>query len=429
WLWAYETMDVATRRKFYPTSVLVTAPDIIFFWVARMIIAGLEFRPGKSDRDEDNIPFRDVYFTGLIRDRAGRKMSKSLGNSPDPLELIAKYGADGLRFGLMRIAPSGQDIRFDEKQIEEGRNFATKLWNAARFRQMHGPSEPAPGLEEHALSIYAIEILSRLNEVLPDLELSHREYRFNEVAQKLYDFFWNDYCDRFVEAAKTEIFGEDPAAKKAVLAVMDVVLSAVLRLLHPLMPHITEELWSVLALDPVSADNSIQFAQIPAEVSLARAREERNEARRRVAEVYGVVQSGRNLRAESRLPSNQKAKFVLRTSASWASAEMPTIRRLLNAEDVSIIPVYQSPPGVPVAVTPLGELHLLVAVENLDTERERLDREIARLETEVKTVATKLANTSFTERAPAAVVEEHRRRQLSFTEQLAQLKAARAALD
>src|SRR6202011_328859 len=135
WLWAYETMDKATREKFYPTSVLVTGPDIIFFWVARMIIAGLEFQPGKSDRVEDNIPFRDVYFTGLIRDKQGRKMSKTLGNSPDPLELIDKYGADGLRFGLMRIAPRGQDIRFDEKQIEEGRNFATKLWNVVRFRQ------------------------------------------------------------------------------------------------------------------------------------------------------------------------------------------------------------------------------------------------------------------------------------------------------
>ena len=144
WLWAYETMDVETRKKFYPTSALVTAPDIIFFWVARMIIAGLEFKPGKSDRIEDNIAFRDVYFTGLIRDKLGRKMSKSLGNSPDPLELIDKYGADGLRFGLMRIAPRGQDIRFDEKQIEEGRNFATKLWNVARFRQMHGPSDAAP---------------------------------------------------------------------------------------------------------------------------------------------------------------------------------------------------------------------------------------------------------------------------------------------
>src|SRR5438093_580680 len=126
-------MDEETRKKFYPTSVLVTAPDIIFFWVARMIIAGLEFTPGKSERDEENIPFHDVFFTGIIRDKQGRKMSKSLGNSPDPLELIGKYGADGLRFGLMRIAPSGQDIRFDEKQIEEGRNFATKLWNAARF--------------------------------------------------------------------------------------------------------------------------------------------------------------------------------------------------------------------------------------------------------------------------------------------------------
>ncbi len=155
WLWAYETMDVETRKKFYPTSALVTAPDIIFFWVARMIIAGLEFKPGKSERVEDNIAFRDVYFTGLIRDKLGRKMSKSLGNSPDPLELIDKYGADGLRFGLMRIAPRGQDIRFDEKQIEEGRNFATKLWNVARFRQMHGPSDVVPKIDDQTVSIYA----------------------------------------------------------------------------------------------------------------------------------------------------------------------------------------------------------------------------------------------------------------------------------
>src|SRR5438552_16991971 len=137
-------MDPETRAKFYPTSVLVTGPDIIFFWVARMIIAGLEFKPGKSERDQDNIPFRDVFLTGIIRDKQGRKMSKSLGNSPDPLDLIAKYGADGLRFGLMRIAPSGQDIRFDEKQIEEGRNLATKLWKLARFRKIHTPTQIAP---------------------------------------------------------------------------------------------------------------------------------------------------------------------------------------------------------------------------------------------------------------------------------------------
>src|SRR6266567_3416795 len=139
WLWAYETMDEETRKKFYPTSVLVTAPDIIFFWVARMIIAGLEFKPGKSERDEDNIPFRDVYFTGLIRDNQGQKMSKSLGNSPDPLELMDRYSADAIRIGVIGNTPLGQDILFDQKSIELGRNLCTKLWNAARFRQMHGP--------------------------------------------------------------------------------------------------------------------------------------------------------------------------------------------------------------------------------------------------------------------------------------------------
>src|SRR5437763_3032239 len=193
WLWAYETMDEEKRKKIYPTSVLVNAPDIIFFWVARMIIAGLEFRPGKSGHDQDNIPFHDVFFTGIIRDKRGRKMSKSLGNSPDPLELIGKYGADGLRFGLMRIAPSGQDIRFDEKQIEEGRNFATKLWNDARFRQMHGSSAREPEIDNAKLSIFSTEVLARLNETIDAIDSAYRAYRFNEVAQRLYDFFWSDY--------------------------------------------------------------------------------------------------------------------------------------------------------------------------------------------------------------------------------------------
>src|SRR5256884_2402806 len=196
-------MDPETRAKFYPTSVLVTGPDIIFFWVARMIIAGLEFKPGKSGKTEDNIPFHDVFFTGLIRDKQGRKMSKSLGNSPDLLELIDKFGADGLRFGLMRIAPSGQDIRFDEKQIEEGRNFATKLWNVARFRQMHGPSAAEPKIDKKdSLSIYAEEVLARLDQTLDAVETAYRGYQFNIVAQTLYHFVWSDYCDWYVEAAK-----------------------------------------------------------------------------------------------------------------------------------------------------------------------------------------------------------------------------------
>src|SRR5438309_4540179 len=330
WLWAYETMDAETREKFYPTSVLVTGPDIIFFWVARMIIAGLEFKPSGTDDIAKNIPFRDVYFTGLIRDKIGRKMSKSLGNSPDPLDLNDKYGADGLRFGLMRIAPSGQDIRFDEKQIEEGRNFATKLWNAARFRQMHGPSASDPKIDNQLLSIYAVEVLARLNETIDSLDAGYREYQFNVVGQRLYDFFRSDYCDWFVEAAKTEIFGAHESRRKSALAVMDIVLSTFLRLLHPFMPHITEELWSVLGL----GNDSIQFALPPVRTPLEDVDLMRK--RRLVSNIYQTVQAGRNLRSEVKLPFNKKLRFILRTNEKAISAEIPTIGRLLNAEEITL---------------------------------------------------------------------------------------------
>ena len=424
WLWAYETMDQETRKKFYPTSALVTAPDIIFFWVARMIIAGLEFKPGKSDRVEDNIAFRDVYFTGLIRDKLGRKMSKSLGNSPDPLELIDKYGADGLRFGLMRIAPRGQDIRFDEKQIEEGRNFATKLWNVARFRQMHGPSDVAPKIDKEAVSIYALELLARLNETIDAIEAAYREYQFNTVAQRLYDFVWSDYCDWFVEAAKTEIFGSDEAQKKSVLAVMDFVLSAILRLLHPFMPYITEELWSLLDF----GKTSIQFALPPEKIRLDDVPELTGK-RRLVSALYQTIQAGRNLRAESKLPSNRKIRFILRTDEKLISSQISTLTRLLNAEEVELDPKYQSPAGNPVAVTPLGEIFLTVAAADRAGERQRLDKEITRIEVEMRAVEEKLGNKSFVDRAPAAIVEEHRQRLKAFSVQLEKLKHAREGLN
>jgi valyl-tRNA synthetase len=423
WLWAYETMDEETRKKFYPTSVLVTAPDIIFFWVARMIIAGLEFRPGLTDRVEDNIPFRDVYFTGLIRDKQGRKMSKSLGNSPDPVELIEKYGADGLRFALMRIAPSGQDIRFDEKQIEEGRNFATKLWNAARFRQMHGPSSTKSEIETEKLSIYAIEVLARLNETVEAVEESFREYHFNAIAQRIYDFFWSDYCDWYVEAAKTDIFAEDPSRKASALAVMDLVLSATLKLLHPFMPHITEELWMLLGF----GGDSIQFVSPPGAVDLRSAQVASQ--RKLAADIYEIVQAGRNLRAEARIPSNKKVKFVLRSRATQIAGELPTLARLLNAEEVVLDPLFQAPSGMPVAVTSAGEILLEASVADKLGERERLDKEIARIETELRTVNGKLSSESFVARAPAAVVEEHRQRLKNYSEQSEKLRQARAALD
>jgi valyl-tRNA synthetase len=419
WLWAYETMDEKTRKKFYPTSTLVTGPDIIFFWVARMIFAGLEFKPGKTKKTEDNIPFHDVFFTSIIRDKQGRKMSKSLGNSPDPLDLIDKYGADGLRFGLMRIAPSGQDIRFDEKQIEEGRNFATKLWNVARFRQMHGPSEPAPKIEK--ASIYAVEVLARLNETIDAIEKGYRDYEFNQIAQRLYDFIWSDYCDWFVEAAKTDIFGVDESKKKSALAVMDYVLSAIARLLHPFMPHITEELWSLLGL----GTGSIQFAPLPKKLAL---KDVELRTRKVVAAIYQTVQAGRNLRALARIPSNQRAKFALRSTQEELASETETIARLLNASELICDPKFNAEAGTPIATTKLGEILLAVDVD-LSAERERLDKEIKKVDEELRTVEEKLKNKSFVDRAPAAVVEEHRQRKANFTEQLKKLKDARDRLD
>ena len=423
WLWAYETMDDQTRAKFYPTSVLVTAPDIIFFWVARMIIAGLEFKPGKSESDKDNIPFRHVYFTGLIRDKQGRKMSKSLGNSPDPLELIDKYGADGLRFGLMRIAPSGQDIRYDEKQIEEGRNFVTKLWNVARLRQMHGSSPAEPQIDYRQLSIYAKEVLARLNETIDAIDAAYRDYQFNAVAQRLYDFVWSDYCDWFVEAAKTEIFSDDEAREKSALAVMDFVLSAALRLLHPFMPHITEELWSLLGF----GRDSIQFAPLPKRVALDDV--DLANKRKLVAAIYETVRAGRNLRAEAKIPSNQKAQFILRADKEEIMRETPTMARLLNSEELRLDRRYKPEPGVPVALTPLGELFLAIGGADKAAERERLDKEIAKIENQLRTVEDKLKNTSFVNRAPAAVVEEHRQRLKDLSAQLAKLRKAREGLN
>jgi valyl-tRNA synthetase len=427
WLWAYETMDPKTRKKFYPTSTLVTGPDIIFFWVARMIFAGLEFKPGRTKKTEDNIPFHDVFFTSIIRDKQGRKMSKSLGNSPDPLDLIDKYGADGLRFGLMRIAPSGQDIRFDEKQIEEGRNFATKLWNVARFRQMHGPTQVTLAQLEcnmhsslEAPSIYAIEVLARLNETIHAIEKGYRDYEFNQIAQRLYDFIWSDYCDWFVEAAKTDIFSTDESKKESALAVMDYVLSASARLLHPFMPHITEELWSLLGL----GTGSIQFAPLPKKLSI---KDVDLKKRKLVAAIYETVQAGRNLRAQARIPSNQKARYVLRSNQERLADEQETIARLLNASELIIDPRFTAGAGTPIATTALGEILLIVDVD-LSAERERLDKEIAKVEADLRMVESKLNNKSFVDRAPRDVVELNRQRQKNFAEQLEKLKQAREKL-
>ncbi|PYL64764.1 MAG: valine--tRNA ligase, partial [Verrucomicrobia bacterium] len=240
----------------------------------------------------------------------------------------------------------------------------------------------------------------------------------------LYEFVWSDYCDWFVEAAKTEIFGSDEAKKKSALAVMDLVLSAISRLLHPFMPHITEELWALMGF----GRDSIQFAALPEKSDLGNVSDLTGK-RQLVSDVYQTIQAGRNLRSESKLPSNKKMRFILRTDNKLISSQIPTLARLLNAEEVRLDPKYQAQAGNPVAVTPLGEIFLTVAAADKAGEQQRLDKEIERIETEARAAEKKLKNKSFVDRAPATVVEEHRRRLKDFSEQLAKLKQAREYLN
>jgi valyl-tRNA synthetase len=450
WLWAYETMDAQTRAKFYPTSVLVTAPDIIFFWVARMIIAGLEFTPGKSERIEDNIAFRDVYFTGLIRDNKGRKMSKSLGNSPDPLDLMAKFGADGLRFGLMRTAPTGQDIRFDEKQIEEGRNFATKLWNAARLRQMHG-GETEAEINPALLTTDDKWILLRLDAAIQEVSRALEEYNFSQGAQRLYDFFWGEFCDWYLEASKAALGSPialptngdaghlpPPSPQKTnTLAVIDFVLAHTLRLFHPYMPFITEELWHGLGfnadLPEGQGGRTIMFARWPqplgddfrAHYGLT-ARDEAT-----VAAKQSLVLAGRKLRSDYNIASNKRVRFILARTGDvqLAEAEMKVLQQLLNASALETPDGYAAPQGTPSSVTPFGVLYMpLEGLVDKGAEAERLDKEIAKVRAEIETVRRKLANRAFVDGAPAAVVEEHRKRESDFAARLTQLQQLRDAL-
>ncbi len=472
WLWAYETMDDATRAKFYPTDVLVTGPDIIFFWVARMIIAGLEFTPGKTEAREDNIPFRNVYFTGLIRDRAGKKMSKSLGNSPDVLDLIGKYGADGLRFGLLRIAPQGQDIRFDEKQIEEGRNFANKIWNAARFYQMQEPALPFGTRIAYRPAPYILDIEAKLRATQIKTAAAYAEFRFSEAAQGLYDFFWSDYCDWFVEAAKVDILGveapepgkvtERAIAKEAALFTMYRVLTEFLALVHPFMPHLTEELHERLTFPPRPAAAPEPLPPVPPEgeskARLARRKakflmyqrlaeplgfsasaEEVAAAQVTTAALYETVSLARNLRAEYGIATNKPARFILRLREetiadierdAWPfTASVRALQRMINAEDLALNPDYQPPRGTPSALTPLGELFMpLAGLVDLDAERARIEKEIKKTTTDLEAAVRKLASEQFVNHAPAAVVEEHRQRQIAAQARLAKLREMLAAV-
>jgi valyl-tRNA synthetase len=463
WLWPFATMgwpeQTATLKKFYPTTDLVTGPDIIFFWVARMIMAGYEFMGEPRFGLPDAKPFQNVYFTGIIRDKQGRKMSKSLGNSPDPLDLIGKYGADALRFGTMRSAPLGQDILFDEQNVELGRNFCNKLWNACRFRQMQGGGDASsPDCDGGVAATFEVQgeidpklltsddkwILLKLDAAIREMNTAFAEYKFSDATATLYRFFWSEYCDWYVEASKAVLgsaergvrSAEDEARKANTLAVIDFVLSHTLRLFHPFLPFITEELWHGMGYATDMPDNqggkTIMFAPWPkpldddfkSHYGLSGRDEKQIEARNE------FIGQGRNLRRMANIPANKKVKFIFKPAGPVTPNDIEVLKLLLNAETVEVNANYQPAKGTLDVRAGLGELFLPTeGLIDVEAEKARLKKELEKIESEIAKVEQKLANPNFTQKVPANVLEEHKRRLADWRDKLAHAKAALAALE
>ncbi|MGD0060137.1 MAG: valine--tRNA ligase [Verrucomicrobiia bacterium] len=403
WLWPFAPMGwpekTETLKKFYPTTDLVTGPDIIFFWVARMIMAGYEYMGEK--------PFGTVYYTGIIRDAQGRKMSKSLGNSPDPLDLITKYGADGLRFGLMLIAPQGQDILFDEKRCEVGRNFMNKLWNAARFIQMQRAANP-PSRPKNA---HDLNILGKLGNTVSDVSTSLDAYKFNEAVKHLYDCVWGDFCDWYIEASKTS----------PNIEVLDNVFSTILRLLHPFAPFITEELWRGMGY----GTDTIQFAPWP----VHRVEPAVSDVMPQVEALYAAVTAGRQLRNDNGIEPRKKVSFVIKPSRypDFFKTETPFLTQILSAETVTIDPNYVATGLTPSLVTQEATVFMVGAVDPAQ-ERQRLTKQLADIEKQLAAADAKLANESFVAKAAPIAVQRERDRQQQLREQRGKIQALLGAL-
>ncbi|MFA5264584.1 MAG: valine--tRNA ligase [Opitutaceae bacterium] len=462
WLWPFaimgwpeaDKMKAAGLSTFYPTSTLVTGPDIIFFWVARMIMAGLEFmgseqnalcdggsKPkapvSKLSREElaARIPFKNVYFTGIIRDQQGRKMSKSLGNSPDPLDLIDKYGADGLRFGIISTAPQGQDIRFQEDRIEGGKNFCNKLWNASRFRQMSGPAGDNSSLDAilARLDLKKFDaddhgILQRLVAVTTELERCFRDFEFSTAVQALYGFFWGDFCDWYVEVSKSKL--QDPFTKENCLALQDLILRQTLLLLHPFTPFITEELWAQLGCAAPSTQPVFLMRDVRLETAaeLVAALKRHNLAVDRAAadsveKLKQFVSQARALKAEHNQASRRDCSFLITANdPDWTviHANLAKLTRMCGAAGIERRETVE---GAPVIVTPLGTLYLNLA-GNVDAgaEKLRLGKELEKLRQHIAGTEARLTNPTFVGKAPPAVID-------GAKQQLAELQSKRAEIE
>jgi valyl-tRNA synthetase len=437
WLWTFSPMgwpdQTRDLERYHPTSVLVTAPEIIFFWVARMIMAALEF--------VGEIPFRQVFLTGIVRDGKGRKMSKSLGNSPDPLDIIENYGTDAFRFTLAMLSPPGRDVFFDEEKIEMGRNFVNKIWQATRmvtsqldagdelwgegntdsdnplaaaWKRSHGTAltfEPELTWEDEW-------ILSALSSCAGDVEEIWRDWRLNDGASRIYDFFWHDYCDWYLELAKIRLYGDGD--KRTVKAVLLYVLGESIKMLHPLMPYVTEEIWDKLPMTrELLLRNHFPLGDCAPRNTAV---EERMELFR------AVVTAARNIRAEYRV--NPGAKIPLRIMTPAGDAERRAaieagadgIMSLAKVDSLEIGPDVAKEKGS--AATPIGDVEVIVplaGVVDLEEEYRRLGKEREKIEKDLEVVGRKLANENFVNKAAADVVAKERDKQERLRQELDKL--------
>jgi valyl-tRNA synthetase len=440
WLWTFSPLgwpeSTGDLRTFHPTSVLVTAADIIFFWVARMIMASYEF-VGEP-------PFTEVIYTGLVRDAQGRKLSKSLGNSPDPMELMDEYGADALRFVLTMLTPTGADINFGEETVETGRNFCNKIWNATRllFSNLQNvglvfpPSDPSameddlwpadddrdaeaafagmyaravgaalPAEERAPLTLEDEWLLHTLAEANAEYHAAMEARRLNDAAYAAYDCFWHEYCDWYLEAIKSRLHGDDLPAKRTALLVALFAHSVLLRMLHPFLPYITEELWaSHLATGGYCM--TTPMPRFSARAPFATAAE-------RFSLAKDLVAAARNLRNEMGIAPGRRGTLVLRSGDGHRAdleAVAPYVEQLAKLESVSWSGVDQAKPE-PSSATVVGEIEVflpMAGLVDLDKERERLQKEREGVVRRLTAVQAKLENANFVSKAPAEVVQRER---------------------
>jgi len=417
-LWPFSTMgwpnkEAADFKRYFPNDTLVTGYDIIFFWVSRMIFQSIEFT---GDR-----PFKDVLIHGLVRDEQGRKMSKSLGNGVDPMDVIEKYGADALRYFLSTGSSPGQDLRFSFDKVESTWNFANKIWNASRFALMNMDGMTYEEIDLSGEKSVADKwILTRLNETIEHVTRLSERYEFGEVGRALYNFIWDDFCDWYIEMAKLPLYSEDEAAKKTTRSILAYVLDNTMRLLHPFMPFITEEIWQNLPHNGESITTAAWPAVKP-ELSDEQAAQE-------MKLLMEMIRSVRNIRAEVNTPMSKKIKMLVKAKDEAVLQAIENnrsyIERFCNPEELQMgVDVEVPEKAMTAVITGLEIILPLEGLINIDEEIARLEKEYDKLNKEVDRVQKKLSNEGFMKKAPESVVAEERAKEQDYLEKRSKVEA------